>query len=164
MTNSVLHVEDSDFALATARMLASVPSARARVLRVYVHARAGQPALSDVVAAATAYAQDLGLLPKEIRFFHRISRAEARSACINIAEYELVMQERQMPHNTAVALADAWIDKFDERAAFVTNGLGILLEPPSADGASELFQTDLDLGVMAVSPARMGLFWNAENS
>lgn len=86
---------------------------------------------------------------------------------MTVAGFEVVMSGRQMPHDVAAGLATAWLGQFGEGTAFFVNGN---ISASTASGQyfdcldRSLFFTDREAGVLAVSPARCGIFWSAENS
>ncbi|MFO0760722.1 MAG: hypothetical protein U0359_29860 [Byssovorax sp.] len=154
---------DTAFASVVESLLADLHPGRQRVMRIWVYEHeTGEPL--DAAADAYNFAQVLKLNYEEVRRFVPVSREEARCACVNVAEHDLVMGDRQMPRETAERLADVWLRQFDSEAKFLINGRGILKSPIRHEDAADLFFTDFNAGVIAVSSVTVGLFWNAENS
>ena|SRR5689334_20518932 len=118
----------------------------------------------DAVAMAREYAIFLQLRADEIPYVSRVRRDEAERICTNVAKFDLVMGDPQMPHETAAQLAAAWIGRFQESAVVLVNGRAATAMLPGANFGPSLFLTDLEAGAIAVSPDRAGLFWSAENS
>ena len=163
MPESTYH-ENPDFAATMARITHGVHPGRLRALRVCVHSRDRPKQSFDAISTAADYVRFLKLCVDDMGRFELLTREQARAACASVAEYELLMGERQMPRDVALALADAWLLQFDDGAAFLASNSGILHAPPKIDGPPGLFLTDVAEGVVAASPSRAGLFWNAENS
>jgi hypothetical protein len=142
-----------------------VHPARLRVLHMQVHLRAAYDYAFDPRATAREYVAFLELSTEAVDHLERGFLEQAETACVNVAEFSLVSSSRQMPQAVAASLATAWIAKFDECTSFFLSAWGVLDSPPdSSGGGFELFHTDLEGGVLAVSPTKAGLFWSAEDS
>jgi hypothetical protein len=153
-----------DFEAARAGTLAAVDPRRQRVLHVLVHDRATPADPFDPREEAAAYASSLGLPVEEARRLDRVTREEAERIAANVAELDLVMAEPHMPRATAEALAKAWLGAFDASAVFLVNGDLARSDPPGLGAGPNLFHKDIEAGVLAVSPTRAGLFWQATDS
>jgi hypothetical protein len=116
------------------------------------------------VAAAREFAAFLDLNPNRIDpFFTRPSRTEAETICVSAAEFA-VFYGGMLPHAQAAALAAAWMAEFDDSATFFSNVDPIASPTTFSSFYGGLFYRDVDVGVLAVSPTKAGLFWSAENS
>jgi hypothetical protein len=102
--------------------------------------------------------------PDELPFFVQVEREQAQRVCVTVAEYNLIMFQPQMAHEIAAELASAWLSHFDEHATFFVNGESALAKRPGLGGARCLFHTDMEAGVIAVTPPKVGLFGAAEDS
>lgn len=162
-----LYSIDGELEAVKASILARIHPRRAQTIHVLAHDHEVQTAGRDAMAIAREYIQFLGLRTDQLHYFSRVHRDEAEKICTGVAEFDIIMSDRQMPHDTAASLAAAWLERFGDETIFLTNG-----EPPQ--GASRkvvfdrfqysLFFTDREAGVLAVSPAKLGIFWSAENS
>jgi hypothetical protein len=157
----VSYLCDDDFERAKVAALASVNPARARVLRLAVHH--ADPAVDpfDAIVTARSFVAALGLYADDLRYFAPVLRARVEVLCTYVAAHELCHGRRQMPLETASRLASLWLAEFGDDTVFFTN---IVSEGRTVETRGSLLHTDLEAGVIAVSPTRAGLFWNGENS
>lgn len=164
---ATLYTIDTELEAAKASLLAQVHPRRAQTIHILAHNHEAQEGGLDALTAAREYIGFLGLQTDQLRYFSRIRRDEAERICIGAAEFDIIMSDRQMPHGTAASLAAAWLERFDGQTTFLTNG-----EPPQNSSRKvnfdrfqySLFFTDREAGVLAISPAKLGIFWSAEDS
>ncbi|WP_437946561.1 hypothetical protein WME98_37660 [Sorangium sp. So ce296] len=140
---------------------------RWQVIHVFAHDRAATEAKFEPRIVACEYAEFMRLQTEQLSYFCQARRSIAEDVCMAVAEFDVVMSSRQMPRDVAAALTTAWLGQFDEETVFLTNGdvSGSKARGKYLDQLNRsLFFTDREAGVLAVSPARCGIFWSAENS
>ena len=155
-------VLDQQFAAVKDGLLSSVHPRRRAVLHICVHDRATPTDSFDALDELVAYAAFVGGLSDDVRRCEPLMAHELLRICTSVAQHELSFGHPQMPLETAAALAQSWLTRFDTRTIFFGNGSEVRENPPEA--GRSLFHTDLEAGVVAMSRSRAGLFWNAENS
>ncbi|WP_438043096.1 hypothetical protein [Sorangium sp. So ce128] len=167
MTMSALYMLNAEFETAKAILAPRVHPRRWQAIHVSVHDRVATEANFDAHVVACEYATFLQLQTEQLSYFCQTSRSIAEDVCMTVAEFEVVMSGRQMPRDVATELATTWLGQFGEGTVFLVNGnvsTSIARHKYFDHLNRSLFFTDREAGVLAVSPARCGIFWSAENS
>ncbi|XXX72595.1 hypothetical protein WMF30_33590 [Sorangium sp. So ce134] len=167
MTTSALYILNTEFEAIKRNLATRVHPRRWRAIHISVHDRVVTEANFDARAVACEYAELLQLQTEQLSYFCQTCRSVAEDVCVIVAEFEVVMSGRQMPRDVATGLATAWLGQFGEGTVFLVNG-DVSTSTPHDKYFERLnrslFFTDREAGVLAVSPARCGIFWSAEDS
>jgi hypothetical protein len=167
METSALYTLNAEFETTKTSLAPRVHPRRWQAIHISVHDRVAVEANFDARAVACEYAEFLRLQTEQISYFCQTCRSVAEDVCMTVAEFEVVMSGRQMPRDIATELATTWLGQFSEETVFLVNGnvsTSTARDKYFNHLDRSLFFTDREAGALAVSPARCGIFWSAENS